>query len=254
MEPTTLLVVRLGVSAGARVHFPNLHVASWLTGIKLSLAARWGRFFMGSWVVALALLMVMPAMASADAGPLAEAEGIVMDGVSDPYVDTPLEDSTWAHSPVMLAPLYLRIPEPQLLNSSMRASIFAFVNHNPGATFTQIKVSVAAASGTVQHHLRVLVRGGVLRRVRTGKYTRYYPFNHRVLALPPSQETIVKTLVKEGPGTKAELAQRTGMSRQLVHYHVEKMSELGLVDVDRDNGSPVVRLGFPVLERCNSLA
>jgi predicted transcriptional regulator len=193
-------------------------------------------------------------MASAETGPVAEAEGAIIDGVSDPYVDTPLEDSTWAQSPVMLAPLYLRIPEPQLLNNSMRASIFAFVNHNPGATFTQIRESVSAASGTVQHHLRVLVRGGVLRRVRTGKYTRYYPFNHRVLALPPSQETIVKTLVKEGPATKAEIASRTGMSRQLVHYHVEKMAELGLVEVDRDNGSPVIRLGYPMMDRFDSLA
>ena len=234
------------------MHIPNLHLASLLTGLKLSMAARWRRFFMGSWVVGLALLMVMPAMASADS-PSADTQEIVLDGVEDPYADTPLEDSTWVHSSVMLAPLYLRIPEPQLLNSSMRASIFAFVNHNPGATFTQIRLSTSAASGTVQHHLRVLVRGGVLRRVRTGKYTRYYPFNHRVLALPPSQETIVKTLVKDGPGTKAELAHRTGMSRQLVHYHIEKMAELGLVDVDRDNGSPVIRLGFPVLENVNSL-
>ena len=236
------------------MNIPNLHLASWLTGLKASLASRWRRFFLGSWVVGLALLMVLPAMASADVGPLAEAEGIVMDGVTDPYVDTPLEDSTWTESTVMLAPLYLRIPEPQLLNNSMRASIFAFVNHNPGATFTQIRESVSAASGTVQHHLRVLVRGGVLRRVRTGKYTRYYPFNHRVLALPPSQETIVKTLVDKGPATKAEIASRTGMSRQLVHYHVEKMAELGLVEVDRDNGSPVIRLGYPVMDRFNSLS
>jgi DNA-binding transcriptional ArsR family regulator len=225
-----------------------------LTGIKASLAARWRRFFLGSWVVGLALLMVMPAMATADVGPVAEAAGGVADGVMDPYVDTPLEDSTWAESAVMLAPLYLRIPEPQLLNSSMRASIFAFVNHNPGATFSQIRESVSAASGTVQHHLRVLVRGGVLRRVRTGKYTRYYPFNHRVLALPPSQETIVKSLVKDGPATKAELAKRIDMSRQLVHYHVEKMAELGLVEVDRDNGSPVIRLGYPVMDRLDALA
>lgn len=236
------------------MHLPDLHLASWLTGLKLSLASRWRRFFLGSWVVGLALLMVMPAMATADVGPLTEAGTAIADGVADPYVDTPLEDATWAESPVMLAPLYLRIPEPQLLNSSMRASIFAFVNHNPGATFTQIRESVSAASGTVQHHLRVLVRGGVLRRVRTGKYTRYYPFNHRVLALPPSQETLVKTLVKDGPATKAELAKRTGMSRQLVHYHVEKMAELGLVEVDRDNGSPVIHLGYPVMDRLDSLA
>jgi hypothetical protein len=37
------------------------------------------------------------------------------------------------------------------------------------------------------------------------------------------------------------------MSRQLVHYHVEKMAELGLVEVDRDNGCPMVRIGSPAL-------
>ncbi len=211
------------------------------------------RFFMGSWVVALALMMVLPAMAAVEAQDAA-LEAIEVDGVSDPYTGTLLEDPTWVNSSVMLAPLYLRIPEPQLLNSSMRASIYNHVNSNPGATFTEIRDSVGAASGTVQHHLRVLVRGGVLRRVRTGKYTRYYPFNHRVLALPPSQEAIVRSLATEGPGTKAELAQRTGMSRQLVHYHVERMETDGLVQVDRDNGSPLVRLGLPIAERCRALA
>jgi len=211
------------------------------------------RFFMGSWVVALALMMVLPAMAAVEAQDAA-LEAIEVDGVSDPYTGTLLEDPTWINSSVMLAPLYLRIPEPQLLNSSMRASIYNQVSSNPGATFTEIRDSVGAASGTVQHHLRVLVRGGVLRRVRTGKYTRYYPFNHRVLALPPSQEAIVRSLATEGPGTKAELAQRTGMSRQLVHYHVERMVTDGLVEVDRDNGSPLVRLGLPLDERCRALA
>jgi predicted transcriptional regulator len=155
------------------------------------------------------------------------------------------EDSEWTNSPMVLAPLYLRIPEPQLLNSSLRHSIFNYLNHNPGATFSQIRASVGAATGTVQHHLRVLVRGGVLRRVRTGKYTRYYPYNHRVLALGPSQERLVESLATEGPGTKAELARRTGMSRQLVHYHVERMATEGLVLVDRESGQPFVKLGRP---------
>jgi len=211
------------------------------------------RFLMGSWVVGLALMMVLPAMAAVEVQD-SSVEAMEVDGVSDPYTGTLLEDPTWVNSSVMLAPLYLRIPEPQLLNSSMRASIYNHVNSNPGATFTEVREAVGAASGTVQHHLRVLVRGGVLRRVRTGKYTRYYPFNHRVLALPPSQEAIVRSLATEGPGTKAELAQRTGMSRQLVHYHVERMVADGLVEVDRDNGSPLVRLGLPLDDRCRALA
>ena len=199
-------------------------------------------------IVAFALMMVVPSM-GAVAGPEAvTAEADVDTSVITDLPDVFLEDSTWSNSSLLLAPLYLRIPQPQLLNHSLRNEIFTFINRNPGATFTQVKDGVGAASGTVQHHLRVLVRGDALRSVKTGKYTRYWPCNHRVMAMGPSEECIVKSLASDGPATKAELAQRTGMSRQLVHYHVEHMAEEGLVQIDRENGRPVVTLGSPIYE------
>ncbi len=90
-----------------------------------------------------------------------------------------------SNASILLAPLYLRLPEPQLLNSSMRSSIYSSVQSNPGATFTEIRAQTGAAAGTVQHHLRVLERGGVLRRVRVGKYTRVYPATQRATRLSP---------------------------------------------------------------------
>jgi predicted transcriptional regulator len=199
-------------------------------------------------IVAFALMMVVPSMAAVAGPDAVAAEADVDTSVITDLPDLFLDDSTWTNSSFMLAPLYLRIPQPQLLNHSLRNEIFNYVNRNPGATFTQVRDGVGAASGTVQHHLRVLVRGDVLRFVKTGKYTRYWPCNHRVLAMGPSEECIVKSLASDGPGTKAELAHRTGMSRQLVHYHVERMAEQGLVQVDRQNGRPVVTLGSPIQE------
>lgn len=228
------------------MRLPSLHLMSWLTGLRYALGRKLRAFLPVAPIVAFALMMVVPSMAAA-----AGHEAVVAETDSDACVvsdlpDVVMEDSTWTNSSLLLAPLYLRIPEPQLLNHSLRFEIYSFVDRNPGATFTQVKDGVGAASGTVQHHLRVLVRGGVLRVVKTGKYTRYWPCNHRVLAMGPSQEAIVKSLAADGPGTKAELAHRTGMSRQLVHYHVELMVDQGLVRVDRDSGSPVVKLGTPI--------
>jgi DNA-binding transcriptional ArsR family regulator len=222
-----------------------MDIVSWLTALRAGLGRRLRSLMPVVPIVAFALMMVVPSVAAvAGPGPVtAEADGDT--SVVADLPDTVLDDSTWTNSSFLLAPLYLRIPQPQLLNHSLRGEIFEFVNRNPGATFTQVRDGVGAASGTVQHHLRVLARGNVLRSVKTGKYTRYWPCNHRVLAMGPSEESIVKSLASDGPATKAELAHRTGMSRQLVHYHVERMAEEGLVMVDRDNGSPVVRLGSP---------
>jgi biotin operon repressor len=224
----------------------NLNPVSWLTALRAALGRRLRSFMPVAPIVAFALMMVVPSMAAV-AGPQAvAAEADVDTSVITDLPDVFLEDSTWTNSSLLLAPLYLRIPQPQLLNHSLRNEIFNYVNRNPGATFTQIRDGVGAASGTVQHHLRVLVRGDVLRPMKTGKYTRYWPCNHRVLALGPSEESIVKSIADEGPGTQADLAKRTGMSRQLVHYHVQQMEEKGLVEVHRENGRPVIALGTPV--------
>lgn len=225
---------------------PKLDPVSWLTALRAGLGRRLRNLMPAVPIVAFALMMVVPSMAAV-AGPEAvAAEADVDTSVITDLPDVFLEDSTWTNSSLLLAPLYLRIPQPQLLNHSLRSEIFNYVNRNPGATFTQVRDGVGAASGTVQHHLRVLVRGDVLRSVQTGKYTRYWPCNHRVLALGPSEENIVKSLAEEGAGTQADLAKRTGMSRQLVHYHIQQMEEKGLVEVHRVNGRPVVALGTPV--------
>ena len=229
------------------MRLPSIDIMSWLTALRAGLGRKLRNFMPAVPIVAFAMMMVVPSVAGV-AGPEAvTAEADVDTSVITDLPDIVLDDSTWTNSSFLLAPLYLRIPQPQLLNHSLRNEIFNYVNRNPGATFTQVRDGVGAASGTVQHHLRVLVRGDVLRSVKTGKYTRYWPCNHRVLAMGPSEECIVKSLASDGPASKAELAQRTGMSRQLVHYHVERMSEEGLVLVDRDNGSPLVRLGTPAL-------
>ncbi len=227
-----------------RVTSPIAHLTSWLTLLKERLAQRVRRFFVISSFVALAMMLAMPAIAAADASEADAVDPVVLEQASM-WDGTPLDDTAWTNSTLMLAPLYLRLPQPELLNSSVRSTIFEHVSNNPGATFSEIRATVGAATGTVQHHLRVLVRGGLLRRVRTGKYTRYYPANHRVLALPPSQERLVRSLAREGPATKAELGRRLDMSRQLVHYHVERLENRGLLRVERNGGPPVIRLGIP---------
>ena len=230
-----------------KLQTPNGDIRSWLTTLKDMLFQRFRRLLVLSGIFALSFMMVVP-LVSAEAMPddghgdvLAVDSLVVFSRSDDLDVDT---TGAGTGTGLFLAPLYLRIPEPDVLNSTLRSNINDLVNERPGATFSEIRVAMGAATGTVQHHLRVLVRSGVLRRVRTGKYTRYYPSNTRVLAIGPTQEMIVKALAMDGPGTKAALGKRMGMSRQLVHYHVERMESVGLVRIDRGGKVPVISLGL----------
>jgi DNA-binding MarR family transcriptional regulator len=218
-----------------------------------SIAARFKLLFPIAAVLFCSMVMVLPGavagpvtdQASDGEGPIAAPEASAGgDAASSDVVDRDSSTVGWHEAPAFMAPLYLRIPEPELLNSSLRAQIFSFVERNPGATFSQIQARVRAAPGTVQHHLRVLVRGEVLRKVRTGKFTRYYPANTPANRLSPPEEKVVMALFKEGPVTQADLAKLLGMSRQLVHYHVSKLEDRGYVVKQHCKGGPVIHLAI----------
>lgn len=228
-------------------------LVEWVARARRALSLRLGRILvlLGLAVVVTVLVAAPPLGAAVQKAP----SDLI---VGDEVMAVPMSGDTLAapsgvevrgaEASVMLAPLYLRIPEPQLLNSSMRGDIYSAIVMSPGLTFTQIRTQVGAASGTLQHHLRVLERGGAIRRVRVGKYTRFYPATQRALRLSPPEERIARALAETGGSTQASLGRMLGMSRQLVHYHVGHLQERGVVVREwADEGSPpVVRLAVPI--------
>jgi DNA-binding Lrp family transcriptional regulator len=228
-------------------------VKEMLAGAKRALASRLSHIFYTFALASVAsMLLVAPPMAAAmlqnqavdgDHSQLVD-EGLVSLG------DTAVSSFTpGSNASILLAPLYLRLPEPQLLNSSLRSSIYSCVQSNPGATFTEIRSQTGAAAGTVQHHLRVLERGGVLRRVRAGKFTRFYPATARATRLSPPEERIARALSDLGPTSQAALGRMLGMSRQLVHYHVEHLEARGVVTREGAASAAVIRLAVPLTPR-----
>ena len=225
-------------------------VKEMLASAKRALASRLSQVFYTFAIASVAsMLLVAPPMAAAmlqnqaadgDHALLVD-EGVVSLGDTAVSAFAPGSNAS-----ILLAPLYLRLPEPQLLNSSMRSSIYSSVQSNPGATFTEIRAQTGAAAGTVQHHLRVLERGGVLRRVRVGKYTRFYPATTRATRLSPPEERIARALSDLGPTSQAALGRMLGMSRQLVHYHVEHLVTRGVVAREGAANAAVIRLAVPM--------
>jgi predicted transcriptional regulator len=131
-------------------------------------------------------------------------------------------------------PLYSKLSRADLLDNQTRAGIFAYVQSNPGVNFVTIAAELKLPHGTLQHHLRVLERGGLIVSKRLRKYTRFYPATVRASDLSEVQERIL-SVIEEKPGLcQTEIGEELSISRQTVCYNVRFLEEEGYVDIVRD--------------------
>lgn len=131
------------------------------------------------------------------------------------------------------------------LEHPTRLCIYRHLVLLPGDHFRSIVRSLGIAHGTASHHLAVLVRNGLVSVDRRNGRCRYYPlgaeaeternalyrkhWNYRDLRL-----RILSVTRNLGAAKAAAVARALGISRQLAWYHLERLSELGLLR--RENG------------------
>lgn len=131
------------------------------------------------------------------------------------------------------------------LEHPTRARIYRHLLALPGDHFRSIVRHLGLGQGTATHHLAVLVKNGLLGVERRNGRARYYPrgagskldwnalyakhWEYRDLRL-----RILFALKGRGLVKTATVARSLGISRQLAHYHLERLEELGLVR--RENG------------------
>ncbi|MFB6139231.1 MAG: winged helix-turn-helix transcriptional regulator [Halosimplex sp.] len=136
-----------------------------------------------------------------------------------------------------------------------RARIAAHVGENPGVYFSELVRRLDLAPGQVQYHLRKLDD----RVVAADFYgrTHYYPpdcdaFERRALAVLRRETAadVVVYLLRNGPTAPAEVADGIGVARSTLEWHLDRLTDLGLVAKRRDDRGRVTL----VLERPDETA
>lgn len=122
-----------------------------------------------------------------------------------------------------------------------RERIATHVKERPGVHFSAIVRALDLAPGQVQYHLRRLRRAGRLTEEGLYGRTHYYPptfdpWERRALALLRRETAgdIVAALVADGPSSPATVADRLGLARSTLSWHVDRLEASGLVDRVRD--------------------
>lgn len=129
--------------------------------------------------------------------------------------------------------------------SETRERLLAHVREHPGRHGNALGRELGLATGQLQYHLRRLrERGAVVADERHGR-THYFPPGYdeqerERLALA-RRETARAVLValRSGETPAADLAERLDIARSTLSYHVDRLTEAGLVDERRDDARRV---------------
>ena len=145
---------------------------------------------------------------------------------------------------LVLLPLYARVPKEQTLDHKGRELLYDLIKGEPGVSTNQLAREVPFGWSTLTYHLRVLERNEAIVSVRDGRYKRFFDrtsgrfSNGRkyILAVLKNDATLgIARFIKDKPGSsQKEVAGSFQLSPSSVHWHVERLSEVGLVQKMRE--------------------
>ncbi len=136
-----------------------------------------------------------------------------------------------------LAPLFSRFVGRDVSIHPARARLLAAIEAQPGIHFNELARLAGQARGSVRHHLQVLETAGLVRLVRSGRYTCLY------LADVPSEPGAgirksevarrLESMVRDHPGmTAADASRSLGVTYGATAYHLRRMADAGLVRLE----------------------
>lgn len=139
----------------------------------------------------------------------------------------------------LFVPLYARLSHEDVLNHEKRQEILAFVRDNPGVHLRRIGHLLSISYGTLTYHLYRLEREGYITFAQEGLFKRYYSTAGRMkemakekpmpTALRDLERQIYETILAHPGSAQSHLAQKLGLSRQALHYHIKKLEKSGFI-------------------------
>ncbi len=136
--------------------------------------------------------------------------------------------------------------------SDTRGRVAGLVREDPGIHFSDLRRALDIAPGQAQYHLRRLVGEGALVEASLYGQTHYYPpsfdpWERRALALLRRETSadVVACLLDDGPLPPATVADRVGIARSTLSWHVGRLSDAGVLDREESGGELTVSVARP---------
>ena len=140
----------------------------------------------------------------------------------------------------------------EVLQLKTRQRIYDAVKENPGSSARDVQRLEGLGWGETSHHLNRMVQAGVLRRERAPKRDFYFPMDvtwneRKCLMFLRGENTrrILFTLLAT-PGLRSvEVADRLGVGKSTVSFHLTRLVQGGLVLSSREDVTCRYRVAHP---------
>lgn len=131
--------------------------------------------------------------------------------------------------------MYSKIKRENLLKNAVRNRIFTHIKENPGKHYRGILKDLDLPMGVLTYHINRLEKGQYIKSRQDGMFRRFYttgPKTEMRFFLSDVQESIIN-VIKENKGiSQSKIADKLGVSRKVVNYHVNILDQAGLIFVE----------------------
>jgi DNA-binding transcriptional ArsR family regulator len=136
-----------------------------------------------------------------------------------------------------ILPFFSRLDEDRVLGHPRRALLLSLVRAQPGIPVESARQRVGASNGVFEHHLRILVHRGLVRRAHVEGRVHLFPPGGP-LSVPQERRSLAGRILEAvgaAPGQReVDLARRVGAAESTVRYHVRWLARRGRLRVVED--------------------
>lgn len=140
---------------------------------------------------------------------------------------------------------YHRHNDDHPLDHDRRERIYALLKENPHTTITTIAERTNIPRSSVDYHISILARDGLLTSDKPNGQRYYYPTTTEIDAIQQFKgtktETVLNGIDTHDAPTISDLSDDLNLSRHTISYHVEKLVEADMIEREQSGRSVVLR-------------
>lgn len=160
----------------------------------------------------------------------------------------------------VLATLYSRIPDDEVLEHPRRHRIYEIVKDVPGVHFRELRRRLDTGAGILEHHVRKLADANLVTVEETDSHRcffekgRFDRDQRRALAGMKAHgaRRVANAIERRADASLSEIAEEAGLAVSTVCHHVQRLEDLDVVEAERVGNAKRLRLtqlGDGVLDR-----
>ena len=129
-----------------------------------------------------------------------------------------------------------------IFENENRLRIVTQILNNPGIHHNELQRSCDLQKGQLQWHLETLLKNNIIKKEKQGQYTIYFPITSSSEAINAYKNRLNKSkttknvfdIIIKNPGiTSAEISRVLNLSRNSIKYHVDKLIEKQLINLEK---------------------